>query len=98
MTNGFLDRALVHFPTSLVDCSMLGPCLRISGKGRLKVQEGQEGLGVASGGRTVFPKNERSGPDFLTLNLMIRVVSPQPTLAAGVEGRNGGSKEWKFQK
>ena len=26
------------------------------------------------------------------------VVSPQPTLAAGIEGRNGGSKEGKFQR
>jgi hypothetical protein len=27
-----------------------------------------------------------------------RVVSPQSTLAAGVEGRNGDIKEWKFQR
>jgi len=26
------------------------------------------------------------------------VVSSQPTLAAGVEGRSGSVKEWKFQR
>jgi hypothetical protein len=27
-----------------------------------------------------------------------RVWYPQPTLAAGVEGKNRGIKEWKFQR
>jgi hypothetical protein len=27
-----------------------------------------------------------------------QVVLPQPTLAAGVEGRNRGIPEWKFQR
>ncbi len=48
----------------------------------------QAGVGYTAGGKSSSSKAlDRT-----------RVVSPQPTLAAVVEGRNGSIKEWKFQR
>jgi hypothetical protein len=81
MTNGFLHRAL-HFPT--VDCWLLNAGSLPSNfrEGKAESPRRARRVGCRQPWQDRIPENEWSGPDFLTLNLMILWFRPPPPLSS----------------